>query len=286
MLLFAAQMAGKLFRLQAAQGFKNDRQRPDQIEPTCRHRAEYLRAGRTTRRTELTFDLLPPGLSAMAEIVRGPAWAAGLDWETDVASNERLDERLLRDIDRPDLLPLVQFVLEQLYEKRSQAGEKLTLTFDAYRAIGTLDGAIDKAAKNALSQLGLAERAALPRLLRAFVNYARPTSGSGKSAVALTQTPRKIAAHDEASAKLVDALIEARILVSGQDQDKVPTISLAHQRVIEAWQRARTIVDESEGLLRIRDEVEVARSRWSESGWRRDLLVRPDWRCPRQRTLR
>jgi WD40 repeat protein len=225
------------------------------------------------KRLELTFDLLPPGLPEMAEIVRGPARAAGLDWEADRASGERLDNRLLTDIDRPDLLPLVQFVLEQLYEQRERKDEADTLTFDAYSALGTLDGAIDKAAEKALSQLGPAEQAALPRLLRALVTYARPVSGGGKSAVALVQAARKTAAYDEASTRLVDALTEARILVSGNDQDKAPTIALAHQRVIEAWQRAEKIVGESEGLLRIRDEVEQARRRWIESGQRRDRLI-------------
>ena len=34
-----------------------------------------------TKWLELTFDLLPPGLTEMAEVVRGPARAAGLEWE-------------------------------------------------------------------------------------------------------------------------------------------------------------------------------------------------------------
>ncbi|MBR1138919.1 hypothetical protein JQ619_24435 [Bradyrhizobium denitrificans] len=228
-----------------------------------------------SKRLELTFDLLPPGLSEMGEIVRGPAEAAGLDWEIDLASKERLDDRLLADIDRPDLLPLVQFVLEQLYEQRVQKDEKNILTFEAYRALGKLDGAIDKAAEKALSQLGPAEKSALPRLLRSLVTYARRAPGSSSSAVALVQAQRKIAAHDEASNHLVGALTEARILVSGNDPDKTPIVALAHQRVIEAWQNARRIVAENENLLRVREEVEDARLRWMESGQRRDRLIPP-----------
>ena len=220
------------------------------------------------KRLELTFDLLPPGLTEVAEVVRGPARAAGLEWETDPASKERLDERLLDDIDRPDLLPLVQFVLDRLYEQRAVKGEKITLTFDAYRALGTLDGAIDLAAEKALSTLGPAERAALPRLLRALVTYS-----GGKGAVTLRQTPHSIAGHDTVSTRLIDALVEARILISGREQNKTPTIALAHQRVIEAWKRAQKIVADSESLLRIRDEVEDARQRWEDSGQRRDRLI-------------
>ena len=221
-----------------------------------------------TKRLELTFDLLPPGLTEVAEVVRGPARAAGLEWETDPASKERLDECLLHDIDRPDLLPLVQFVLDRLYEQRAVKGEKAMLTFEAYRALGTLDGAIALAAEKALSTLGPAERAALPRLLRALVTYS-----GGKGVVTLRQTPHSIAAHNTVSTRLIDALIEARILISGQEQNKTPTIALAHQRVIEAWKRAQKIVADNESLLHIRDEVEDARQRWEDSGQRRDRLI-------------
>jgi hypothetical protein len=40
------------------------------------------------------------------------------------------------------------------------------LTFAAYRALGGLEGAVDKEAEAALQALGEAERARLPRLLR------------------------------------------------------------------------------------------------------------------------
>ena len=197
-----------------------------------------------------------------------PRARPGSNGKTDPESKERLDERLFHDIDRPDLLPLVQFVLDRLYEQRAIKNEKITLTFDAYRALGTLDGAIDLAAEKALSALGPTERAALPRLLRALVS-----AGGGEGAAALLQTPRAILAHNEASTRLVDALIEARVLVSGRDQSKISTIALAHQRVIEAWKRARQIVTDSESLLRIRDEVEEARKRWENSGRARERLL-------------
>ena len=52
-----------------------------------------------------TYDLAPPGPVELAETVRAPAEAAGLVFETDAATGERLDARPLRDADRPDMLP-------------------------------------------------------------------------------------------------------------------------------------------------------------------------------------
>ena len=66
-----------------------------------------------------TYDLAPPGPVELAEIVRAPGRSRrALVFETDAASGERLDARLLRDADRPDMLPLVQLALSRLFEGR------------------------------------------------------------------------------------------------------------------------------------------------------------------------
>ncbi len=64
------------------------------------------------------YDLSPPGPAELAEIVRKPAEAAELVFETDPESGERLDERLLREAERPDMLPLLQLALNRLFEGR------------------------------------------------------------------------------------------------------------------------------------------------------------------------
>ena len=76
-----------------------------------------------------TYDLTPPGPAELAEIVRRPAEAAELVFETDPQTGERLDERLLREADRPDMLPLLQLALNRLFEGRT-----------AYRRWGDADG--------------------------------------------------------------------------------------------------------------------------------------------------
>ena len=99
------------------------------------------------------YDLAPPDAAALAEIVRGPAAAAGLDYEKDPASGETLDELLLKDAERPDLLPLLQFTLNQLFEAAKQSEDPKLLSFAAYRALGGLQGAVDKEAESALQTL-------------------------------------------------------------------------------------------------------------------------------------
>ena len=70
----------------------------------------------------VAYDLAPPALAEMAEVVRGPARAAHLNGKP-IRPREPLDERIIRDIDRPDLLPIVQFVLDRLYQERAPVGD-------------------------------------------------------------------------------------------------------------------------------------------------------------------
>jgi tetratricopeptide (TPR) repeat protein len=223
----------------------------------------------------VAYDLVPPALADMAEAVRGPARAAGLTWEADPTTKEPLDDRLIRDIDRPDLLPIVQFVLDRLFQQRLAQDGRVVLSYAAYQALGTLDGAIDTAAEAALAPLGPAATTALPRLVRSLVVYAGPATGAVRPTPALRQAPLAAVVHDDASQRLVVALVNARILVSGRDQADGPVVALAHQRVIEAWGRARDVIGQSADLLRVREELEDARRRWEAAGKRNDLLIPP-----------
>ena len=118
----------------------------------------------TTDTVERIFNLPLPSIADIGEIVRGPAEAAGLEWQKELASGQKLDDRILADVDRPDLLPLIQFVLQQLYEQRETIDGSPTLTWAAYARIGSLDGAINTAANRALEGLDDGDRAALPGL--------------------------------------------------------------------------------------------------------------------------
>jgi tetratricopeptide (TPR) repeat protein len=220
-----------------------------------------------------SYDLAPLDAAELAEIVRAPAAAAELVYETDTTTGERLDERLLKDADRPDLLPLLQFTLNQLFEARATADQKPLLTFAAYRALGGLEGAVDKEAEATFAGLTDTERGRLPRLLRELAAPARDGAVSaGHAGFDIRSLPLRDAAHDEAAAKLVKALVDARILLSAGAGNQA-TVRLAHARVLDSWRRAKRIVAENADFYRIRAWVEEQQRRWEAAGRSRDLLV-------------
>ena len=217
------------------------------------------------------YDLAPPA-AELAEIVRKPTEAAGLSFDRDQESGRSLDEQLLADADRPDMLPLVQFALQELFDRREAKDGETLLTFAAYREIGGLDGAIDKSAEAAVAPLGDAEQAALARLLRRLAVPAREKGGAG----ALTARPIPLAeaAPDEAAKRLVQALIDARILLSSGSKGGT-AVRLAHERVLKSWKRAAAIVRDNADFYLMRGHVEDQLEHWQTGNRSQDLLIPP-----------
>jgi tetratricopeptide (TPR) repeat protein len=218
------------------------------------------------------YDLAAPDEAAIGEIVRGPAAAAGLIYGTDEKTGDRLDERLLREIDRPDMLPLLQFTLDFLFEQRETVDGETRLTMAAYDGLGGLAGAIEKEAERAMSGLGKEEAERLPRLLRQLATPAQGGELGGPVGFTVRAVPLAEAAYDAPVERLVRALVDARILLSSGSEQNA-TIRLAHQRVLENWGRAKAIVAANAEFYRIREDVEAERRRWQASGNKRDLLI-------------
>ncbi|WP_413207400.1 AAA family ATPase [Rhodospirillum sp. A1_3_36] len=225
------------------------------------------------------IDLRPPGPAELAEILREPAKAAGLTYETD-AGGQGLDERILADSGgdrgRADMLPLVQFVLNRLFETRCQTEDgPALLTLAAYEAMGGLDGAIDREAEQAFARLSETAQATLPTLLRLVVIPATGEPGLGEDrGLTARPVPWAEATATAASEALVAALVTARILQSSGDGE-TRTVRLTHERVLTSWTRARELAEANAEFFRVRQEVEEARQRWETTGCPSDRLIPP-----------
>jgi eukaryotic-like serine/threonine-protein kinase len=231
-----------------------------------------------------SYDLASPGEAELREILDRSAAAAGLVYERDPDTGDSLDEVLLREASGKDALPLLQFTLEQLYEDRALAdaadGQPARLTFAAYDALGGMGGAIGKVAESALSDpkngLGRHEiEHSLPRLIRRFAEPVRGRQDATTGLTAMTARPVPLAeaTADASARRLVHALVRARLLVSASDEEAVPSVRLAHERVLNSWDRALKIVREHRDFFRIRADIVMENERWLAGHRRRELLM-------------
>ena len=192
-----------------------------------------------------SLDLGPPGAVELAEMVRAPAAAAGLVFET-LPVKGALDDRLLADAKTAESLPLLQFTLRELYEQRAETDDETRLTHAAYDALGGLQGAIAAEAERAVAGLPAGAVETLPRLLRQLAEPARDSR-----ALTLREVAQDEVSAEPAEAALVGALLAARILIARKDAAGHPTLRLAHDAVLTSWPQAAAAAQASRDFYRV-----------------------------------
>ena len=212
------------------------------------------------------YDLLPPSVREIAQIIRLPASAAGLRFETRPNTAEKLDD-VIRDAaaNNPGALPLLQFLLEELYQRRNAED---VLTFRAYEELGGVEGALAQHAESVLARVSPAARNALPAVLRELVTF-----GVDDESRALRRVAPRSAFESRAASELVDALLEARLLVSALSSDGTSVVSLAHEALLEFWPRMKAWVEEDRELLLVHARLAAATREWERSSRSPDLLL-------------
>lgn len=211
------------------------------------------------------MDLAPPDAQAIMQMIRLPARAANLTYGSDASSLNRLDDRLCADaMQAGDALPLLQYTLQALYLARAPGDE---LTWAAYDALGGLEGAIGSRAEAILAALPGAQQAALTRLLPRLVTLsADDASPSSRSVTAASLAD----AHERA---LVDALIEARLLVADRLGGGEIGFRVAHEALLRRWPRVTAWIAQHRATLTARAELGPWVRRWLDSGRARTCLL-------------
>jgi tetratricopeptide (TPR) repeat protein len=210
------------------------------------------------------FDVLPPDGADIAQMVRQPAQAANLTFEKDEATGASLDD-VLCDAARgnPDMLPLLQYSLNELYRQRSDDG---VLKFEIYRLLGGIDGAVGVRAEQVVSRLSPAQIAALPHVLSLIVNI-----GDEQTAVTSRRSPLAML-RTEDEKELVRVMVEARLFVSEFAGD-VPSFGVAHEALLRRWTRVAQWIERYRSALQLRSRIENQSARWEQGARPRDQLL-------------
>ncbi len=217
------------------------------------------------------YELLPPTGPEIAQMIRNPARTAGLRFEEDPSEGRLEDVLQQAAATDPASLPLLEFVLDALYQNGK---EQRLLTFADYRALGGLEGAIAKRADDVLGSLPAAVQATLPALVRALT-----TVRLRDQAVTARTAPHAEVAATPNQAKLVDAMLGSRLLVSDQGDGGESVYRVAHEALLSHWPRAQKLVTANRELLEIRALVEDEARRWVTENRNRDLLLPPGKRA-------
>jgi WD40 repeat protein/tetratricopeptide (TPR) repeat protein len=212
-----------------------------------------------------SFALPQPGPGDLAQMIRQPAVTAGLEFEENASSGDKLDEMIrdaaLRD---PSALPLLSYTLEQLYEKRNADG---VMTIAAYQELGGLEGAIGGRAEQTYRSLSSEAQMAFDDVWRRLVTL----SDDGTP---VRRRVRMKSLPDQPAAKeLIGAFISARLLTADQGADGESTLSVAHEALLKHWPRVTQWLEGNRDFLRVRSRIGTRLGEWEEHQRADDYLI-------------
>ncbi|GCD92168.1 BTAD domain-containing putative transcriptional regulator [Nocardioides sp. LS1] len=191
------------------------------------------------------------GLSeaGLREAVEAPARQAGLMIEPGLV------DVLVREVeDDPGALPLMSHALLETWKRR----ESNTLTVAGYRASGGIHGAVAQSAERLYGQI----EPGLRHLMRDLV--LRLVSPGHQGEPVLSPVPTRQVATDPDMERLIDMLVAARLVTSGDG-----VLEITHEALARAWPRLRSWLDDDVEGQRILHHLSAAADAW-------ETLGRPD----------
>ena len=250
--------------------------RADFLEPCLRYAALH-------HLIQTQAVLMPPftGVDLRDAIVE-PAKRQGYEIE------EPLLLKLIEDVGRESgSLPLLEFTLTKLWEKRDNTRQLLALV--EYEKLGGLSGALNLHAEKVYryqdyeEEIPTKERTALEQGLiqRIFLRLIRTGQGDNDTRQRQLKTKLLALATDDPEAQQLlnqllnedSGLVQGRLLVAGKNDQQAEWIDLAHEALIGGWQRYAEWRNQDRELRRLTDQVDDALRNWEEQSQRDDFLM-------------
>jgi tetratricopeptide (TPR) repeat protein len=202
------------------------------------------------------YDLAPPSLADYRDIIRQPARAAGLKFETN--EHRDLAAEIEAEAGSEGALPMIAFLLDELFRERRDD----LLTLETYDRLGGATGALAQHGDEVIAALPETIQNAFPRLVRRLVR-------KSVHDLTATATSAPLSAFPLGSAErgLIEAFVAARLVrmftvTAGDTSGASAWVRWSHEALLTRWPRLRNSVDADRRDYETLDRVQNAYSLW------------------------
>ena len=206
--------------------------------------ASLLRSGVET--------VVPPSPEELERLIADPAERVGVECEPGLVGEVVVDVS-----GRTGALPLLQYGLTELFERRRDG----VMTLAAYRELGGVGGAVARRAEELYEEAGPLGREAARQL------FLRLVALGGGTIEARRRVSRSELASLEVDQAALEEVVSAfgrhRLLSFDRDpQTRAPTVEVAHEALLRAWDRLGGWIEEARGDVQMRARLSSAASEW------------------------
>lgn len=218
--------------------------------------------------------LLPLSAEELERAIINPAQQVGVILESGLVPT------IIEDVNyRPGNLPLLQYALTELFDQR--AGR--LLTSQAYAEIGGAGGALARRAEQLYQEEDEKVQEMIRQMFLRLVTLGKPL-GTGVVDVSIPpETSRRVLHAELLSAaiepdrldEIIDTYVDYRLLTQDYDPaTRKPTIELAHEAILRAWERLRGWLEESASDLNMQRQLIRATNEWVSGERDESFLLR------------
>ncbi|MEH2092360.1 nSTAND1 domain-containing NTPase [Nostoc sp.] len=173
----------------------------------------------------------------------------------------------------PGFLPLLEFALTKLWEKRDRNKHQLTL--EEYGKLGGLTGALNLHAENLYTSFTKHQQDWVKRI---FLKLVRTGAQAKDTRQWQAKTKLLSIAGDnpdeqQAINDVLEKLIQGRLIVLDSEPTGEVWVDLAHEALMEGWERFAKWRKEGRELRRLRDRIEDTLRIWEEEPRNENLMM-------------
>ncbi|MFI5043811.1 MAG: WD40 repeat domain-containing protein, partial [Acidimicrobiales bacterium] len=151
----------------------------------------------------------------------------------------------------PGALPLLQFTLTELFDRRQNA----TVTTEAYEDLGGIGGALARRAEDLYEATAIEQRGDVHRLFTELV-----TPGDDSDDLRRRATVEELA---DIAPRVIEEYRSNRLIVTDHHPvTREPTVEVAHEALLREWPRLAGWIDGDRDTIRVRRSLTVAAHDW------------------------
>jgi basic membrane lipoprotein Med (substrate-binding protein (PBP1-ABC) superfamily)/DNA-binding SARP family transcriptional activator len=208
-------------------------------------------------------NALPMTSDELEAAVVGPAERGGIDVEPALLAALVADAA-----DRPGTLPLLEFALAELFDRRSGAA----LTLAGYRELGGIRGVLSRGAEQVYGALGRHEQDVAMQVFLHLVQLGVGTAESRRRLAVADLTSLDL--DPVALSTVLDAFGERRLVSFDRDLvTQQATVEVAHESLFREWDRLAGWVDHHRAALRRYEALAASTDEWQTAGNHPDYLL-------------
>ena len=215
--------------------------------------------------TERQMYIKPMGQDEVLEVIQAPAAQVGASFEKGLAHQIRKDAQARGEVP----LPLLEHTLDLLWRDRRGRW----LTWDTYRTIGGVTGALEYHADRIINALNIDEQEIASRLLTRLV---RLEESSGAIIAGRRVEKRALFGQhgdEKISQDILERLANARLITLRVDGEHATT-ELVHDTLPLNWDQLKTWVKKDQEFLLWHQRIRTDLKRWEQTSDDESALLR------------